>query len=155
MTSRRSTHMVGLIPSVLVLKFYRLSSQQAHPNLIIVLDQGFVALVVLNIKEAEMHDDFTPIDTHCWPCLAVVPKLETAMTLAMSPTVVASLARTGACGTETGTADDTLGARGRERKMDLCSWTPDPHIPLVLGTPCGGHNTTVRRLTCLREWGGR
>ena len=34
------------------------------------------------------------------------------MTLAISPTVVASPARTGACGTETGTADDTHGARG-------------------------------------------
>ena len=41
---------------------------------------------------------------------------------------------------------------GRERKIDLRSWTPDPRVLLVLGTPCG-HNTTVRRLTCLRECG--
>ena len=30
------------------------------------LGQGFVALVVLKTNEAAMHDDFTPIDTHCW-----------------------------------------------------------------------------------------
>ena len=36
MTSRRSIHIVGLKPSVLVLKTYRLSSQQAHPNQITV-----------------------------------------------------------------------------------------------------------------------
>ena len=32
MTPRLSTHIVGLIPSVPVLKIYRLSSEQARPN---------------------------------------------------------------------------------------------------------------------------
>ena len=27
---------------------------------------GVVALVVLLTKEAALHDDFTPLDTHCW-----------------------------------------------------------------------------------------
>ena len=44
-------------------KTYRLSIHQAHPNEIIVLDQGFIALVVLNAGEAAMLDVSTPIDT--------------------------------------------------------------------------------------------
>ena len=46
--------------------FDRLSSRRAHPDQLLVLDQAFVALVVLNTREAAMLDDSTPIDTHCW-----------------------------------------------------------------------------------------
>ena len=41
----------------------------------------------------------------------------------------------------------------RERKIDLCSWTPDPRVPPGARYLVWGHNTIVRRLTCLRECG--
>ena len=126
------------------------------------LDQVVVALVVRNTKELALHDD-PHADRHT----LLAPSRgrpeagrtgransarSSAMTLAMSPTVVASPARSGACGTEMRSADDTHGAR--ERKGRLIS-APGRliRVPLVLGTPCGVHNTTLRRLTCLRECG--
>ena len=36
------------------------------PNQILVWIKGSLRLSVLNYKEAALHDDFTPIDTHCW-----------------------------------------------------------------------------------------
>ena len=92
------------------------------------MDQGLVALVVLITKMAESMS--LHADQHTLLALprsrpeagrtgrAATSARSSAM-LAMSPTVVASPARTGACGTETGTADDTHGAK--EEKGGLIS----------------------------------